>query len=56
MKIFALLSSIEGVTGVEEVLLFLADLRTGERGEARQRIRLHEDALFASYQHQVLIR
>ncbi len=55
-EIFALLSSIEGVTGVEEVLLFLADLRTGERGEARQRIRLHEDALFASYQHQVLIR
>lgn len=55
-EVFALLSGVDGVTGVEEVLLFLADLRTGERGEGRQRIALRDEALFASYQHQVMVR
>ncbi|MCA1674992.1 MAG: putative baseplate assembly protein, partial [Actinobacteria bacterium] len=55
-EIYALLSSIEGVTGVEEVRLFLADLRLGERREGRQQIQLPADALFASFQHQVRVR
>ncbi len=55
-EVFALLAGVEGVLGVEEVRLFLADLRTGERREGRQRARLSPDAIFASFQHQVLVR
>jgi hypothetical protein len=55
-EVFSLLSGVEGVSGVEEVKLYLADLRTGERREGRQRARLSEDAVFASYQHQVLVQ
>jgi predicted phage baseplate assembly protein len=55
-EVFALLSGIEGVASVEEVKLYLADLRTGERREGHQRARLSEDAVFASYQHQVLVQ
>jgi hypothetical protein len=44
------------VLGVEEVRLFLADLRTGERREGRQRASISPDAIFASFQHQVLVR
>ncbi len=55
-EVFALLAGIDGVLGVEEVRLFLADLRTGERREGRQRATLSPDAIFGSYQHQVLVR
>ena len=55
-EVFAVLSSVEGVIAVEEVRLYLADLRRGERREGRQRIQLPADALFASYQHQVQVR
>jgi predicted phage baseplate assembly protein len=55
-EVFALLSGVEGVGTVEEVKLYLADLRTGERREGKQRARLSEDAVFASYQHQVLVQ
>ena len=55
-EVFSLLSVVEGVSAVEEVKLYLADLRTGERREGRQRARLSEDAVFASYQHQVLVQ
>lgn len=55
-EVFALLSGIDGVVGVEEVLFFLTDLRTGQRGEARQQMQLPADALFASFQHQVRVR
>jgi predicted phage baseplate assembly protein len=55
-EIFALLAGVEGVATVEEVRIFLADLRTGERREGRQRAQLEQDAVFASYQHQVLVR
>jgi hypothetical protein len=55
-EIFALLSGMNGVTLVEEVLIYLADLRTRERREARQRARLADNAVFASFQHQVRVR
>jgi predicted phage baseplate assembly protein len=55
-EVFALLAGVEGVLGVEEVRVFLADLRTGERREGRQRARLSPDAVFASFQHQILVR
>jgi hypothetical protein len=55
-EVFALLAGVEGVLGVEEVRLFLADLRTGERREGRQRARISADAIFASFQHQVQVR
>ncbi len=55
-EVFALLAGIEGVLGVEEVRLFLADLRTGDRREGRQRASISPDAIFASFQHQVLVR
>ena len=55
-EIFALLAGVEGVATVEEVRIFLADLRTGERHEGRQRAQIGQDAVFGSYQHQVLVR
>ncbi len=55
-EVFALLAGIDGVLGVEEVRLFLADLRTGERREGRQRASSSPDAIFGSFQHQVLVR
>jgi predicted phage baseplate assembly protein len=53
--IFALLAGVDGVANVEEVLLFRADPRTGERGEPRQQVRLPDDSLFVSYNHQVRV-
>ena len=55
-EVFALLAGVEGVLGVEEVRLFLADMRTGERREGRQRASISPDAILASFQHQVLVR
>ena len=55
-EVFALLAGVEGVVGVEEVRLYTADLRTGERREAGQNVRLLGNALFASYKHQVQVR
>jgi predicted phage baseplate assembly protein len=55
-EVFGLLSSAEGVTGVEEVSIYLADLRTRERRETRQRARLPDNAVFASFQHQVRVK
>jgi len=55
-EVFGLLSGIEGVTSVEEVSIYLADLRTRERRETRQRARLPDNAVFASFQHQVRVK
>ena len=55
-EVFALISNIEGVAGVEEVRLYVADLRTGERHDGGQGVRILPNALFASYQHQVQVR
>lgn len=54
-EVFALLSEVDGVVGVEEVTLDLRDLRRGTRREGSQRIQLPPDALFASHQHQVRV-
>jgi predicted phage baseplate assembly protein len=58
-EIFALLANLDGVVGVEEVRLFVADLardQGGDRKDGGQSIRLRPDALFASFQHQVMVR
>jgi predicted phage baseplate assembly protein len=58
-EIFTLLTGVEGVAAVEEVRLFLADLadpRGGDRRDGGQTVRLRPDSLFASFQHQVLVR
>ena len=55
-EVFALLAALEGVVGVEEVRLYVADLRTGKRREGGQCVRLLPHALFASYQHQVQVQ
>ncbi|MBW3605385.1 MAG: putative baseplate assembly protein [Actinobacteria bacterium] len=54
-EVFALLSAVDGVVGVEEVQLALRDLRRGTRRDGGQRIQLPPDALFASHQHQVRV-
>jgi predicted phage baseplate assembly protein len=54
-EIFALLSGLPGVVGVQEVELYLADLRSREQRPAGQRIRLPAASLFASFRHQVQV-
>jgi predicted phage baseplate assembly protein len=55
--VFQLLSGVDGVERVEEVLLFEADLRNLVRmGAARERIRLADDSLFMSFEHRVVVR
>lgn len=54
-EIFALLTAVDGVVGVEEVLLFMANPRTGQVGNPLQRVPLPDDALFASWRHQVRV-
>jgi predicted phage baseplate assembly protein len=54
-EVFGLLANVEGVAGVDEVTLYHADLRTGDRREVQQRARLRDDSVFVSYKHQVLI-
>jgi predicted phage baseplate assembly protein len=55
-ELFTVLAEVDGVVGVENVELFLADPRTGERGRERQTARLPIDALFLSYQHAVWVQ
>ena len=52
-----LLESVEGVSRVEEVLLYEYDLRTGRRlGAAKDVIRLDRQSLFLSAAHRVVVR
>ncbi len=53
-EIFAVLQRLPGVDLVEEIRLYPADLRTGERGEAVARVDVGRDALVFSYEHHVL--
>jgi len=55
-EVFALLAAVEGVVGVEEVRLYSAELRTGERKDGGQEVALLPNELFISFQHQVKVR
>jgi len=51
------LEAVDGVERVEEVLLFEADLRTGQRnGRGRELLQLDSRSLFLSLNHQVVVR
>jgi predicted phage baseplate assembly protein len=54
-EVFALLSGLEGVVGIKEVDLYLADLGSHEQRGVGQRIRLPRESLFASFRHQVQV-
>jgi hypothetical protein len=55
-EIFAVLQRVRGVDLVEDVRLFRADPRTGERGGgAEQRLDLGPNGLVFSYGHQVRV-
>jgi predicted phage baseplate assembly protein len=52
-----LLSAVDGVERVEEVLFFEYDVRNGQRiGAGREVVRLDSQALFLSVAHQVVVR
>ncbi len=54
-QVFALLSDIEGVARIDEVLLFPVDLATQQRAPAgQQQIALENGALFVSFRHIVI--
>ena len=54
-QIFALLSEVEAIARVDEVLLFEVDAVTRQRARAgRQQIVLDDDALFLSFRHIVV--
>ena len=52
-EIFAVLQRVSGVDMVEDLRLFAANPRTGERGEPVQRIVLPPHGLVFSYEHQI---
>ena len=54
-EVSALLASVPGIGTVDEVLLFPANLATGQRGEPAQRIDIGRDTLILSYRHQVRV-
>ncbi|MER7755101.1 putative baseplate assembly protein [Kitasatospora sp. NPDC097643] len=54
-EVYAVLQRLPGVELVERVRLFPADPRTGQRGEAVDRIQLAAHALVFSYEHQVRV-
>lgn len=56
-KVTELLSAVEGVKRVDEVVLFEADARTRRRyGRGREVIRLDPHHLFLSFNHRVVVR
>ncbi|HWG99290.1 MAG TPA: putative baseplate assembly protein [Pilimelia sp.] len=55
-EVHAVLQQLPGVDLVEDVLLFAANPRTGERGAPVQRVELSPNALAFSYGHQVRVR
>lgn len=54
-EVYAVLQRISGVELVEDVRLFAADLRSGERGQAVPRIDLPGNGLAFSFGHQVKV-
>lgn len=56
LDLSTVLAGVDGVAEIEELLLFPADPRTGDRGAPVPRIDLGPGTLAFSYQHQVRIR
>jgi predicted phage baseplate assembly protein len=54
-EVHSVLQQLPGVDFVEDVLLFAANPRTGERGSPVQRVDLSDNALVFSYGHQVRV-
>ncbi len=55
--VFQLLEAVEGVERVDEVLFFEYDLRNHERmGFGKELVKLSDDSLFLSANHQVIVR
>lgn len=54
-EVSAMLAGVSGIASVDEVMIFPANLDTGQRGEPVQRIDTGADALVLSYQHQVRV-
>jgi predicted phage baseplate assembly protein len=54
-EVFGVLQGLRGVDFVDDVRLYGADPRTGERGAAVSRLELGENALAFSYDHQVRV-
>ncbi|MFF4409951.1 putative baseplate assembly protein [Streptomyces sp. NPDC001262] len=54
-ELHAAVAAVEGVDAVEKLEMYPADLATGERSAAAQRIELDPTALFLSYRHQVAV-
>jgi hypothetical protein len=54
--VYELLDSIEGVHSVDDVVLFEADLRNGQRvGKGKEWVKLSPDSLFLSFAHRVVV-
>jgi hypothetical protein len=54
-EVFGVLQRLKGIDFVDDVRLYVADPRTGERGTAVNRIDLPPHALVFSYDHQVRV-
>lgn len=54
-EVYSVLQRLRATEFVEDVRLFGADPRTGERGPAEQRLELEAHELVFSYEHQVLV-
>ncbi len=54
-EVYSVLQGLRGTELVEDARLFVADLATGKRGAATQRLDIDPNALVLSYEHQVLV-
>ena len=53
----AVISDVDGVVSVDQVVLFAVDLRKGRRiGEPVQSFQLNERSLFLGFRHQVVVK
>jgi hypothetical protein len=54
-EVYAVLQGLRGTELVEDARLFEADLASGKRGAAAQRLDIDPNGLVLSYEHQVLV-
>jgi predicted phage baseplate assembly protein len=54
-EVYSVLQRLRGTELVEEVHLFSADLETGQRGAAKDRLDIEPATLILSYEHQVMV-